>query len=109
MALWRARTLPPKPKELIPEKEPETNDVRSSEDESASEAPQAVEEELEVNCDLVEDDDSDARSCQTEESVSFLGVDDVNMSMVYSSILPLPVSKYFSSTPSYTNSQLKHQ
>lgn len=72
--------------------EKESKVVRASEDESVSEAIQAAEEELEVNSDLIEDEDSDAKSVQTEETASFLGVDDVNVSMVYSSILPLPVS-----------------
>ncbi|XP_057795144.1 C2 and GRAM domain-containing protein At1g03370-like isoform X2 [Salvia miltiorrhiza] len=92
MALWRARALPPKQKELISEKESEAHDVRASEDESIPEAIQAAEEELEVNGDLIDDDDSDAKSVQTEENASFQGVDDVNVSMVYSAILPLPTS-----------------
>ncbi|KAG6387535.1 hypothetical protein SASPL_152727 [Salvia splendens] len=92
LALWRAKTLPPKQDEMIPEKESEANDVRASEDESVSETIQAAEEELEVHCDLIEDNDSDAKITQTEETASFLGVDDVNVSTVYSSILPLPIS-----------------
>ncbi|KAH6825855.1 C2 calcium/lipid-binding and GRAM domain containing protein [Perilla frutescens var. hirtella] len=87
MAVWRARALPPKEKVLIAEKESEANDVRASEEESASEVLQTAEEEIEINS-----DDSDAKSFQTEESGSFLGVDDVNMSMVYSSMLPLSTS-----------------
>ncbi|XP_047968467.1 C2 and GRAM domain-containing protein At1g03370-like isoform X2 [Salvia hispanica] len=91
LALWRAKTLPPKPKEeMIPEKESEANDVHASEDESVSETIQAAEEELEVHCDLIEDNDSDAKIHPTEETAPFLGVDDVNVSTVYSSILPLP-------------------
>ena len=86
--------MPPKPKEeMIPEKESEANDVHASEDESVSETIQAAEEELEVHCDLIEDNDSDAKIHPTEETAPFLGVDDVNVSTVYSSILPLPVSK----------------
>ncbi|XP_042040154.1 C2 and GRAM domain-containing protein At1g03370-like isoform X2 [Salvia splendens] len=93
LALWRAKTLPPKQKEeMIPEKESEANDVRASEDESVPETIQAAEEELEVHCDLIEDNDSDAKITHTEEIASFLGVDDVNVSTVYSSILPLPIS-----------------
>ncbi|KAL1566901.1 C2 and GRAM domain-containing protein-like isoform X1 [Salvia divinorum] len=93
LALWRAKSLPPKQKEEIKaEKESEAHDARASEDESVSETIQAAVEELEVNNDLIEEDDSDAKSIQTEETASFLGVDDVNVSMVYSSILQLPTS-----------------
>lgn len=40
---------------------------------------------------LVEEE-SEARSLVTEESGSFLGLEDVSLSEVYSSVLPVPVS-----------------
>lgn len=85
------------------EKEPEAIDVRASEDESASEAIHAADEELEVdNSDVIEDDESDAKSFRTDETGSFMGVDDVTMSMVYSSSLPFPVSICSFHPPTHT-------
>lgn len=68
MALWKARALSPEQK------------VQIVEEESEAKVLQVVEEELE------------AKGLQSEESGSFLGVGDVNMSVVYSSLLSVPVS-----------------
>lgn len=38
------------------------------------------------------EEESEIKSLQTEESGSFLGLDDVSMSEVFSSVLPVPVS-----------------
>lgn len=71
------------------EAEPQANDVRASEDESASEPIIHSAEELD-DSDVIEDEESsDAKSFQSE---AFVGVDDVSMCMVYSCILPFPTS-----------------
>lgn len=38
------------------------------------------------------EEESEAKSLQTEENGSFLGLEDVSMSEVYSAVLPVPVS-----------------
>lgn len=40
------------------------------------------------------EEESDSRSLQTEESGSFIGLEDVNLSEVYSSVLSVPVSSW---------------
>lgn len=40
----------------------------------------------------IAEEESEAKRLQTEESGSFLGLDDVSMSEVYSSVLSVPVS-----------------
>ena len=40
------------------------------------------------------EEESEAKSLQTEESESFLGIEDVSMSEVYASALPIPVSLF---------------
>ncbi|XP_052202357.1 C2 and GRAM domain-containing protein At1g03370 isoform X2 [Diospyros lotus] len=67
MALWKARALSPEQKAQIVEEESEAKNL------------QVVEEE------------SDAKTLQPEESGSFLGLEDVSMSLVYSSVLSVPV------------------
>ncbi|PIM98491.1 putative protein, contains GRAM domain [Handroanthus impetiginosus] len=84
MALWRARALTPEQKVQIVEEESEVNGVQTAEEESvAKNLPSA---------DDVADEESEAKSLQTEENGSFLGVEDVNMSLVYCSTLALPTS-----------------
>ncbi|KAM7530882.1 hypothetical protein LguiB_034292 [Lonicera macranthoides] len=68
MALWKARALSPEQK------------VQIVEEESEAKVLQVVEEE------------SEAKGLQSEESGSFLGVGDVSMSIVYSSLLSVPTS-----------------
>ncbi|KAI3456601.1 hypothetical protein Pfo_013264 [Paulownia fortunei] len=92
MALWRARALTPEQKVQIVEEESEANTVQTAEEESLAKNLQAAEEELEAKSLQVVDEESDAKSLHTEESGSFLGVEDVNMSVVYSSVLSLPTS-----------------
>lgn len=41
------------------------------------------------------EEESEAKSLQTDESGSFLGLEDVSMSEVYSCALPVPVSHLF--------------
>ncbi|KAF5820957.1 putative C2 domain, GRAM domain, PH-like domain superfamily, VASt domain, C2 domain superfamily [Helianthus annuus] len=67
MALWRARALSPEQKAEI-----------------------AEEESDDKNQQILEDDDPENRSLQSEESGSFLGLEDVSMSVVYSSVLSVP-------------------
>ncbi|KAK4434763.1 C2 and GRAM domain-containing protein [Sesamum alatum] len=91
MALWKARALTPEQKVQIAEEESEANDVQNTEEESAAES---VHEELESKRHLTADEDSDARSLQNEDGGSFRGpeADDIDMSMVYSSVLAVPTS-----------------
>lgn len=44
-------------------------------------------------------EESEAKSLQSEESGAFLGIEDVTMSEVYSSVLPVPVSSAPSLSP----------
>ncbi|CAI9270252.1 unnamed protein product [Lactuca saligna] len=73
MALWRARALSPEQKALIAEEE---SDDKMVEEESTSS--------------IRSDDDSDNKTLQSEESGSFLGIQDVSLSVVYSSVLSVP-------------------
>ncbi|KAI7724983.1 hypothetical protein M8C21_009126 [Ambrosia artemisiifolia] len=75
MALWRARSLSPEQKAEIAEKESDDKNQQMLEDESSS---------------IKSDDESDNRSLLSEESGSFLGLEDVSMSVVYSSVLSVP-------------------
>uniref|UniRef100_A0A5B7ALW6 C2 and GRAM domain-containing protein n=1 Tax=Davidia involucrata TaxID=16924 RepID=A0A5B7ALW6_DAVIN len=68
MALWKTRALTPEQK------------VQIVEEESEAKSLQLVEEEYE------------AKSLQTEESGSYLGLEDVSMSLVYSSVLSVPTN-----------------
>ncbi|KAF7120683.1 hypothetical protein RHSIM_Rhsim13G0190100 [Rhododendron simsii] len=68
MALWKARALSPEQKVLIVQEESEPKNLK------------VVEEE------------GEAKSLQIEESGSFVGLGDVSMSLVYSSVLSVPVS-----------------
>lgn len=79
-ALWKARALSPEQKVQIVEEESETKRLEIAEDDSIPKNSQAVDEETE------------GRTLQSEESGSFLGDGDVNMSTVYSSVLSIPVS-----------------
>lgn len=78
MALWRARALSPEQKALIAEEE---SDDKMVEEESTSS--------------IRSDDDSDNKTLQSEESGSFLGIQDVSLSVVYSSVLSVPVSALY--------------
>ena len=68
MALWKARALSPEQKVQIVEEESEAKNLQSAEEEC------------------------EAKTLPTEESGSFLGLGDVSMSLVYSSVLSVPVS-----------------
>lgn len=80
MALWKARALSPEQKVQIVEQENKASGLLV--EEPADRGPDASEEE------------SETRSLQSEESGSFLGFVDVDtpMSVVYSSVLSVPVS-----------------
>ncbi|KAL3850970.1 hypothetical protein ACJIZ3_012852 [Penstemon smallii] len=91
MALWKARALTPEQKVLIIEEESEASVVQTSEEDSIAKTHQAADEELEAGKSLPYEE-SEAKILQSEESGSFLGVEDVKMSMAYSSILSLPTS-----------------
>ncbi|KAI8001230.1 C2 and GRAM domain-containing protein [Camellia lanceoleosa] len=67
-ALWKARAL------------------------SLEEKVQIVEEESEAKSLQVVEEESEAKTLQTEESGSYLGTEDVSMSLVYSSVLSVPTS-----------------
>lgn len=79
MALWRARSLSPEQKAEIAEEESDDKGLQILEEESFS---------------IKSDDDSENRSLQSEESGSFLGLGDVSMSVVYFSVLAVPVSTF---------------
>lgn len=89
MALWRARALTPEQKVQIADEESEAN--TAVEEEALAKTLQATDEEIEAKNQAV-DEESEAKSLRTEESGSFLGIEDVNMSLVYSSMLSLPTS-----------------
>ncbi|KAF5943495.1 hypothetical protein HYC85_017572 [Camellia sinensis] len=67
-ALWKARAL------------------------SLEQKVQIVEEESEAKSLQVVEEESEAKTLQTEESGSYLGTEDVSMSLVYSSVLSVPTS-----------------
>ncbi|CAI9087093.1 OLC1v1021080C3 [Oldenlandia corymbosa var. corymbosa] len=80
MALWKARALSPEQKVQLVEEESDPKSLRASEEDSIAKSLQDM------------DDDSESKTLQTEESGSFLGVEDVSMSLVYSSVLSIPTS-----------------
>lgn len=90
MALWRARSLTPEQKVQIVEEQSEASVVQTTEEDSIAKSLQATDED-ETKSQIV-DEESDSRSLRNEDSGAFLGVEDVNMSVVYSSILSMPVS-----------------
>ncbi|KAI3698234.1 hypothetical protein L6452_31347 [Arctium lappa] len=77
MALWRARALSPEQKAQIAEEESDDKSLQMLEEESSS---------------IKSDDDSENKSLQSEESGSFLGLEDVSLSVVYSSVLSVPLN-----------------
>lgn len=77
MALWRARSLSPEQKAEIAEEESDDKGIQMLDEESSLSKS---------------DDESENRSLQSEESGSFLGLEDVSLSVVYSSVLSAPVS-----------------
>lgn len=82
LALWKARALTPEQK------------VQIIEEESEAKNDQIAEEDSMVKGLQVTDDESESKSLQTEESGSFLGMEEVDMSLVYSSFLSTP-SNFF--------------
>ncbi|CAK9139169.1 unnamed protein product [Ilex paraguariensis] len=80
MALWKARALSPEQKVQIVDEESEAKSLQIVEEESVAENLQVVEEE------------SETKSLQTEETGSFLDLEDVKMSMAYSSVISVPTS-----------------
>ncbi|KAK4386770.1 C2 and GRAM domain-containing protein [Sesamum angolense] len=89
MALWKARALTPEQKVQIAEEESEGNGLQTAEEESMAES---IQEEVESKRHQTAEDDSDTRSLQNDDNGSFRGPEDVNMSMVYSSVLAVPTS-----------------
>ncbi|KAL0363105.1 UNVERIFIED_CONTAM: C2 and GRAM domain-containing protein [Sesamum calycinum] len=92
MALWKARALTPEQKVQIVEEESDANGIHTAEEESIARNLQSSEFEGEAKSLQVVDEESEAKGLHTEESGSFLGVEDVNMSVVYSSVLSIPTS-----------------
>ncbi|KAL0353336.1 UNVERIFIED_CONTAM: C2 and GRAM domain-containing protein [Sesamum angustifolium] len=92
MALWKARALTPEQKVQIVEEESDANGIHTAEEESIARTLQSSEFEGEAKSLQVVDEESEAKGLHTEESGSFLGVEDVNMSVVYSSVLSIPTS-----------------
>ncbi|KAL2524148.1 C2 and GRAM domain-containing protein [Abeliophyllum distichum] len=92
MALWKARALTPEQKVQIVEEESEDNGIETSEEESPAKNLQGPGRVLEANSLQPINEESEAKGLQSEESGSFLGLEDVNMSKVYSSILSVPTS-----------------
>lgn len=92
MALWKARALTPEQKVQIVDEETESNGVLAAEEEAIAKNLQVSEEELDLKSVPSMDEECDPRSLVTEESGSFLGVEDVKVSPVYSSVLSFPVS-----------------
>lgn len=77
MALWRARSSSPEQKAEIAEEESDDKGIQMLDEESSLSKS---------------DDESDNRSLQSEESGSFLGLGDVSLSVVYSSVLSVPLN-----------------
>lgn len=80
MALWKARSLSPEQKVQIVEEEYEAKNLQTSEEDSIAKDLQAA------------DEDAETKSLTAEESGSYLGIEDVKMSLVYSSVLSIPAS-----------------
>ncbi|XP_073302789.1 C2 and GRAM domain-containing protein At1g03370-like isoform X3 [Primulina huaijiensis] len=91
MVLWKARALTPAQKVEMVEEESNSNSEETAVEDSIAKKVQAA-EELEAQNLHAGDDENELRPLQTEESGSFIGIEDVNMSMAYSSILSLPTS-----------------
>ncbi|CAA2962887.1 C2 and GRAM domain-containing At1g03370 [Olea europaea subsp. europaea] len=91
MVLWKARALTPEQKVQIVEDESEANSIQIAEEEAIAKNLLPV-EEIEAKSLQVVDEESEAKSLLTEESGSSLGAEDINMFMVYSSVLSLPTS-----------------
>ncbi|GAA0182912.1 hypothetical protein LIER_30450 [Lithospermum erythrorhizon] len=81
-ALWKGRALSPEQK------------VQMVEEESEGKSLQIVEEDAVAKNFQVMEEESEGLSLQTEESGSFLGVEDVGMTVVYSSVLSV-TTKFF--------------
>lgn len=77
MALWSATALSPEQKVQIVEEESDTENLQVSEEDFIAKYLQ---------------EDSESKSLLTEESGPFLGVQDVSMSIIYSSVHSIPVS-----------------
>ncbi|CAN4089957.1 unnamed protein product [Withania somnifera] len=75
IALWKARALSPELKVKIVEEEAEAKSLQMAEEDSMADAA---------------DDDSEGKGLHSEESGSFMGVEDINMSIIYSSVLSVP-------------------
>ncbi|XP_073061559.1 C2 and GRAM domain-containing protein At1g03370-like isoform X1 [Primulina eburnea] len=91
MVLWKARALTPAQKVEMVEEESNSNSEETAVEDSIAKKVQAA-EELEAQNLQAGDDENELRPLQTEEGGSFIGIEDVNMSMAYSSILSLPTS-----------------
>lgn len=79
MALWKARALTPEQKVQIVEEESEAKSLQIAEEETVAKSLQ-----------IGEDEPPDTKN-QTEESGSLLCLEDVSMSIAYSSLLSVPV------------------
>lgn len=90
MALWRARALTPEQKVKIVEEESEVKGAQTAEEDSKN-IP-VTEEEIGSKSAQTTDDEYETKSLDTEESGSFRDIENVDMSLVYSSILSIPVS-----------------
>ncbi|KAM7506377.1 hypothetical protein LguiB_005281 [Lonicera macranthoides] len=80
MALWKARALTPEQKVQIVEEESEAKSLQIAEEETVAKSLQ-----------IGEDEPPDTKN-QTEESGSLLCLEDVSMSIAYSSLLSVPTS-----------------
>ncbi|KAK1395434.1 C2 and GRAM domain-containing protein [Heracleum sosnowskyi] len=80
MALWKAKSLTPEQKVRIAEQEAGGKDLQILEDESGS------------KCLQVADDETDTKGLQSEENGSLFGFGDVCMSVIYCSVLSVPVN-----------------
>lgn len=82
MALWKAKSLTPEQKVRIAEQEAGGKDLQILEEESGSKSQQ------------VSEDESDNKGLQSEENGSLFGFEDVGMSVIYCSVLSIPVSVF---------------
>lgn len=82
MALWKAKSLTPEQKVRIAEQEAGGKDLQILEDEPGS------------KCQQVPEDESDTKDLQSEENGSLFGFGDVGMSVIYCSVLSVPVSVF---------------
>ncbi|GER52820.1 C2 calcium/lipid-binding and GRAM domaincontaining protein [Striga asiatica] len=79
MALWRARSLTLEQKVQIVEEESEANIVQASEEDALTKNLTSTDEEIDPKNLQAVDEESEPKSLSTEESGSFLGVEDVNI------------------------------